>query len=262
LPPAIRLAVLRHLKYFQEVHRLPLQNFIMAAEMLDLHQRIHPWNSSAESLPLRCAVAARVVGKLDQDFRILDILQQNMYETFSAWLQENYGLETHDPVPMAQAYSRAEERFVCRVSWRISQPSTLTWLHVFCERLQAMNPSLFPIFMNIIWYVCENVRMRLLCYQQVYADSPPCHIACGILCIAVCEVGLLSLDLLRPPSMSTLEWSTLFCSSLRHDEVPRCPFPELKCWMFLSSLEEGTGQSSQDLRRHTHKTVRALCSHE
>jgi len=220
LPQIVRHAALRFLSNIIQAVRLPQASWYQAATLLDTyHRKTLASNDLPESainvLPATCTALMFILKKADcitaeiEGFSFHDGMFIHQACAFAKYLQ-SFGYPDVSAELSQESICKQEIHVLKVLGWRIQVPTIETWTNAYTSRFNLLTRSLLVPSMKWVWQQGLFGGCLVMMRQTCGAEMPQRALTAGLLGIGLVGARLLPLEALRPPEMTSEEWSELY----------------------------------------------------
>mmetsp|Transcript_9037 Transcript_9037/g.19969 ORF Transcript_9037/g.19969 Transcript_9037/m.19969 type:complete len:329 (-) Transcript_9037:64-1050(-) len=188
-------------------------------ECMVLFDRLHavaPQLTTCRSFQLTCAAVFRIIAKARSDgvsFCLDRVTEVNDKMRTIATTEEGYS-EIVAKEPAGQDLEDRERDIFTALDGRLVGPnSPLAWLSNIVIRCSIISEGVLSEQLRSVWKTARDDITAAVMRRSVCVTFAPRRIASGCFLLGMVKIGLLPLDVLRPPAMPELEWTT-FCARL------------------------------------------------
>eukprot|EP00418_Pyrodinium_bahamense_P015394 CAMPEP_0179114402 /NCGR_PEP_ID=MMETSP0796-20121207/53567_1 /TAXON_ID=73915 /ORGANISM="Pyrodinium bahamense, Strain pbaha01" /LENGTH=342 /DNA_ID=CAMNT_0020812623 /DNA_START=86 /DNA_END=1114 /DNA_ORIENTATION=- len=214
------------------------------------------------ALPATCVAIAKIVKKMDS-VEIAHYLAGMNSKVVAAASQLAQCLQRlgyrQDPVD-TQELHRQEWELLRTLRWQITLPCQESWLSIFCTRLDVLTASILQT--SIGWAREQSTAMvnTLVMWQATSARLPPRRMAAGALSINLARAGLLPLEALRAPEVSSAQWGHLLVEAGIKEPSRQSSLNSSLVQYTLQALQTAVGCSRTTLQKASELVLRDVCN--
>mmetsp|Transcript_81041 Transcript_81041/g.127647 ORF Transcript_81041/g.127647 Transcript_81041/m.127647 type:complete len:393 (-) Transcript_81041:223-1401(-) len=146
----------------------------------------------------------------------------------------------------SEMIANQERRILETLEWRIALPTIDKWTAMFTVRFNTLTRCGLVDDLRELWQLPYAMGMHIAMCEAFSKYSSPKSLAVGLKCIQLVLAGLIPLQALRPPKLSSREWELLFDAGrlpwpkVKHDKPAGVTnlLPDFLPWTFGISFEE------------------------
>uniref|UniRef100_A0A7S0AMQ8 Cyclin N-terminal domain-containing protein n=2 Tax=Pyrodinium bahamense TaxID=73915 RepID=A0A7S0AMQ8_9DINO len=262
LPKAVRQLAVRFLAQLMYRFTPTMEDWFAAVVLFDALATRTPGGLRVEALPATCGALAKMVKKMDSAENRLYLLGMNA-KVVAAASQLAQCLQRlgyrQDPVD-TQELHRQEWELLRTLRWQITLPCQESWLSIFCTRLDVLTASILQT--SIGWAREQSTAMvnTLVMWQATSARLPPRRMAAGALSINLARAGLLPLEALRAPEVSSAQWGHLLVEAGIKEPSRQSSLNSSLVQYTLQALQTAVGCSRTTLQKASELVLRDVCN--